>query len=145
MATLQQPWTGSRRPGIGIKAPRINGWIVASVLVAGIGASLPVVQASVATSRGFDSQLLDAQQAALRSEIRLLESDVARLTSADRIERRARDIGLEPATDPIYVEVAVPGPAPAKIPAEYLPKGAPPAANPESWWQSLFAWIPLPR
>jgi hypothetical protein len=115
------------------------------VLVAGIGASLPVVQASVATSRGFDSQLLDAQQAALRSEIRLLESDVARLTSADRIERRARDIGLAPAADPIYVEVQVQGPAPAKIPAEYLPRVTPQAAEPESWWQSLFAWIPLQR
>lgn len=146
MATINHPLGGRR--GIPLPVPRINvdGWILASVLVVALGAMLPVLQNSIATSRGFDSQVLDARQARLQSEIRMLESDVARLTSLDRIERRANDIGMEPAENPIYVEVSEPGPAPAKIPAEYLPTVTPgTGGGPATWWQTLLAWLPLPR
>jgi len=117
---------------------------MASVVVLGVGAMLPVFQNSVATSRGFDSQSLDAQQAQIQGHLLLLEAEVARLTSLDRIERRATDIGLIPAADALYVTVSEPGPAPAKIPAEYLPGVEPERNDPASWWQSLLTWLPLP-
>jgi hypothetical protein len=144
MAAINHPLGGARR-GIPFPAPRLNGWILASVLVAAIGAMLPVLQNSIATSRGFDSQLLDARQTSLRSEIRVLEAEVARLTSLDRIERRALVLGLVPAEEPRFVAVDVPGPAPAKIPAEHLPGVVPIQDDPAPWWRSLVNWLPLPR
>lgn len=145
MATLQFPWAGQGRRVAGFHFPRPNGWIVASVLVVGIGATMPVVQASLATSRGFDSQLLDSEMTRLEAEISLMEGQVAELTSLDRIERRAQEIGLEPAGDAIYVSVDVPGPEPAKIPAEYLPRVSPETDDPAPWWATLLTWLPLPN
>lgn len=146
MATINHPLGGRRALPLPVPRINVNGWILAAVLVVGLGAMLPVLQNSVATSRGFDSQVLDARQARLESEIRLLESDVARLTSLERIERRAKDIGLTRAEDPMYVEVSEPGPAPAKIPAEYLPSVIPGSGdNHATWLQSVLAWLPLPR
>lgn len=143
MATIHRPLPHAGH-GLPIPLPRINWWLMASVVVLGVGAMLPVFQNSVATSRGFDSQSLDAQQAQIQGHLLLLEAEVARLTSLDRIERRATDIGLIPAADAIYVTVAEPGPAPAKIPAEYLPGVEPERNDPASWWQSLLTWLPLP-
>ncbi len=144
MATINRPWGGAGR-GIPFPLPRVNGWVLASVLVLGLGAALPVLQNSIATSRGFDSQLMDARQAQLRSEIGLLEADVARLTALDRIEERATALGLGPADDPIYISVDEPGPAPANIPAEHLPGDVPSPDEPAPWWQSLVSRVPLPR
>jgi hypothetical protein len=144
MATMNHPLGGARR-GIPLPAPRINGWILASVLVLGLGAALPVLQNSVATSRGFDSQLLDAQQARLRGDIRLLESQVAQMIALERIEERATALGLVPAEDPLFVAVNQPGPAPASIPAEHLPGVVPHTDEPAPWWRSLVSWLPLPR
>jgi hypothetical protein len=144
MATINRPLPRAGRD-VAIPLPRINGWILASVIVLGIGAVLPVAQNSVATSRGFDSQSLDARQARIRGDLRNLESEVARLTSLDRIERRATDIGMIPSGDDVrYIEVTEPGPAPAKIPAEYLPRVEPVTDDPAPWWQSLHTWVPLP-
>jgi hypothetical protein len=144
MAAINHPLGGARR-GIPFPAPRINGWILASVLVASLGAALPVLQHSIATSRGFDSQLLDARQAQLQGEIRALEAAVARLASLDRVEQRANELGMVPAEDPLYVTVDEPGPAPAKVPAELLPRAVPAEPDdPAPWWRMSVNWLPLP-
>ena len=142
MAAINHPLGGARR-GIPIRGPHINGWIVGAVVAVGIGATLPVLQNSVATSRGFDNQALEAQRVEIQSEIRQLEAEVAQFDSIDRIERRARTIGLVPASDPIYVTVDEPGPAPARIPSEFLPRVEPERDSPDSWWRSLVRWLPL--
>ncbi len=103
----------------------VNLWIVAGLLVFAAGALSPVLQHSTATSRSFDMQQLQQEQVQLQSDIKILESDVANLTSLARIEQRAAAIGLGPGDDPIYITVDVPGPAPAKIPSKYLPAPAP--------------------
>lgn len=144
MAAINQPLGGARR-GIPIPTPRINGWILGSILIIGAGATLPVLQNSLATSRGFDSQLLNAQQAQIRSEISLMESEVAKLASLERIEARATELGMVPAEDPLYITVDEAGPAPANIPAEHLPGVVPPTDDPAPWWRSLVSWLPLPR
>lgn len=120
-------------------------WLLTgAIMLASASAMLPVLQNSSATSRGFRAQSLDAQTAELKGEMSELEAQVARLTSLERIQRRAQEIGLSPASNPIYVSVDVAGPAPAKIPAEYLPSPKPRAAGQEPWWRSLARWLPLP-
>ncbi|MGB4863912.1 MAG: hypothetical protein WBO97_15775 [Tepidiformaceae bacterium] len=125
-------------PGVG----RLNLWLAVAVVVAGVSALLPVLQNSLATSRGFDIQATQRQETTLNGQISLLEGEVASLTSIARIERRAREIGLGPAADPIYVHVDEPGPAPAKLPSEYLPKSDTPPVSTAPWWKSLVNWLP---
>ncbi len=145
MATLPRPIGAHGRtvhfpPAIA----RANWWVIAAILIAGMSALLPVLQNSSATSRGYRVQSLQARQAELNGQIGELESEVARLTSQERIERRALENGLGPSSNPIFITVEVPGPAPAKIPAELLPSPQPRAAGAEPWWRSLFRWLPLP-
>jgi hypothetical protein len=144
MAAIQHPLGGQRR---GVPVPgglgAINWWLIGALLVASAAAMLPVVQNSSATSEGFDLQAYQRQEAALKANISLLEADVARLTSLKRIERRAREIGLVDATDPIFVHVNEPGPAPAKLPSEYLPRLEPQRGEPDSWWKPLVGWLPF--
>lgn len=145
MAAINHPFgTAGRRILFPAPAGRVNWWVVAAIVVVGVSATFPVLQNSTATGDGFAVQRSRAEQARLNGEIRLLESDVARLTSLARIQRRALEIGLSPASFPYFVTVDEPGPAPAKLPAEYLPRTAPETGGPEPWWQSLIKWLPLP-
>ena len=143
MAAIQHPLGGARR-GLPLPSPvsRLNWWVVGAILVVGVSAMLPVLQNSIATSEGFQAQRSQAADATLRSQISVLESDVAQLTSLGRIERRAREIGLQPTSNPIYVHVDVAGPEPAKIPSEYLPPVAAKPQPPVSWWRSFIGWLP---
>ena len=131
----------------GVPAPfrlgSLNGWVIAALAVFGIGAALPVLQNSTATTRGFDVQRLQADENRITSDIRLTESEVAGLASLARIETRARDIGLGPGDVPYFITTTEPGPSPAKIPSEYLPGPAPKGAVPEPWWRSLLSWVSL--
>jgi len=143
MAAINHPYGQRRSLPVPVRLPGINGWVLAAIVVAGLAAMLPVLQNSTATSRGFQVQRLDAEQTRINGELRLLEADVAQLTSLPRIQRRAAEIGLGPGETPIYVTITEPGPAPAKIPSEYLPGPAPKTDEPESWWQSLLKWVHL--
>ena len=145
MAAINHPLGGARR---GIPLPRpvgsLNWWVLGGVLVVGVSAMLPVIQSSAATSEGFRTQASQSDEARLNAQISQLETDVAQLTSLPRIQRRATELGLAPAENPIYVRVDEPGPAPAKIPSEYLPAPAPKTDLPEPWWRSLINAVPLP-
>ena len=143
MTAIARPLLGT---GWGhFKFPRasINGWILAGTLIATASALLPVFQSSSVTSLGRDLQVLEAEKSMLRAEMSLVEADVARLTSLQRIGRRAREIGLFHGGNATYITVAEPGPAPAKIPAEYLPRPLEPSSMPTPWWRSLLEAIPL--
>jgi hypothetical protein len=142
MAAINHPLGGVGRE-LHLRRPRINGWIVGGLLLAGLGAALPVLETSMATTRGFDNQALTAEKLTLQGDIRELEAQVANFTSLQRIERRALSLGLVPASEPLYIEVSEPGPEPAKIPAGYLPVATPELGEPESWWESFVGWLPL--
>ena len=118
-----------------VRGGLFNGWIIAGIAVLGISAVLPVVQDSTATSQGFQIQTMQADNTKLESQISQTEADVAALTSLARIQRRANEIGLIPGQKPIYVTITTPGPAPAKLPAEYLPGASQSQAGPDSWWR----------
>ena len=140
MAAINRPFPQQRRLPLP-QRPAINWWVLGALFVFGFGATLPVIQNSSATTRGFEVQALQAQQQQLNGDIKQLESDVATLTSLQRIERRATELGLEPGTDPIYIEVSEPGPAPAKIPSEYLPEPVRVPEGLDPWWKSLISWL----
>ena len=142
MATLPRPLAhpGLRLPG---NVARGRWPLAGAIVLASASAMLPVLQNSSATSRGFRAQSIDAETAQLNGEVSELEAEVARLTSLERVQRRAQQIGLAPSSNPIYVSVDVAGPAPAKIPAEYLPPPKPQTSDQESWWRSLFRWLPF--
>jgi len=142
MAAINQPYAGSPRTG-SLQTPvgEINRWIILAVFIAGVSALLPVLQNSSVTSRGFDLQSIEQQKLAVLGEISLVESEVAGFTSLPRIERRAGEIGLISPFDLSYVSVDVAGPAPAKIPAEYLPGPVAQANGSAPWWRSLLDWL----
>lgn len=143
MAAINHPLGHGRRLPLTAPFSKPNWWVLSAVAIAGMGAMLPVLQNSTATSRGFDIQRDTARQAKLNGEISLVESDVARLTSLTRIERRAKEIGLGPTENPIYITIDEAGPAPAKVPSEYLLPAAPKAEPPDSWWRSLISLLSL--
>ena len=143
MAAINHP-LGQRRRGFPIPLPGSpNWWVLGAMGIVGLSAMLPVLQSSWTTTRGFETQDLEARQAQLNGDIRALESDVANLTSLNRIERRARAIGLVPGGTPLYVEVDEAGPAPAKIPSGQLPELPRESEEPESLWRSLISRVPL--
>lgn len=145
MAAINHPLRQRRALPLPTPIASINWWVVCAIVVLGIGAMLPVVQNSTATSDGFDIQRVQAEQARLNGDIRLLEADVASLSSLDRVRRRAEAIGLVPGDRPIYIRVEEPGPAPAKLPTEYLPTSVRESDPPVSWWRSLLSWVSLGR
>jgi hypothetical protein len=143
MAAINHP-LGHGRRALPIPLPGSpNWWVLGAMAVVGFSAMLPVLQSSWTTTRGFETQDLEAREAQLNGDIRQLEADVANLTSLSRIERRAQAIGLVPGGTPLYVEVDEAGPAPAKIPSELLPELARESDEPDSLWRSLISRVPL--
>ncbi len=136
--------------GLGTTEPREEAashprrWVAAGIILVGAAAMLPVLQKSTLTSRGFTLQEHQAEHARLLSEVGILETEVARLTSHERVERRAAQIGLFPSEGAMFVHVDVPGPEPAKVPAEFLSPREPVTDDPEPWWRSLLGWLRLP-
>ncbi len=144
MAAINHP-LGHARRGIPIPASgggRVGFGLAGALILAALGALAPVLSNSFATSQGFDLQASQRQEAQLNGEIGVLESDVASLTSLQRIERRASEIGLVPIDDPIFVTVTEPGPAPAKLPSEYLPRAEAPQPKPAPFWKQFVNWLP---
>ena len=81
--------------------------LIVSISLLALSALIPVLQASLITTQGHDLQLLKQNRTRLTSEIRLLESELAGLNSLERIERRAREIGLiDPDTPPRFIQIS---------------------------------------
>ncbi|HEY8490892.1 MAG TPA: septum formation initiator family protein [Dehalococcoidia bacterium] len=110
--------------------------LLASVL--GLAALLPVIQSSSVTTAGYRVRQLQQENARQEAEVAALEAEVARLSSRERIEQRARDLGMVPVQDPLYIEVDAPGPGALHVPRRYTPP--PPTAEPadRSWWEPLL-------
>ena len=119
-----------------------------SILAAGLVAAaalLPVAQTSRVTTTGSDIRALETRRADLNASIHLAQADVARLAAADRVDQRARELGMVPAERHIYVTIEQPLPA-TGMPARYLNEEmAPtPVAAGRPWWKSLLSRLPMP-
>ena len=121
MTAIDRPAPQASQGRLALPQLSASGWMLAGVLIVAASAMAAVFQNSSMTSQGFNLEELRAEADALRAELRLLEADVARLTSIERVARRARELDLFPGVNAIYVTVAEAGPAPPNIPAEYLP------------------------
>jgi hypothetical protein len=136
---MARGWIRVHFPGL-----RFNWWVLAALMLIGASAMLPVIQTSSATTTGHGIQVLESQRAELRSEIAVLEADIAGMRSMDRIEQRARELGLHPANDPYYVEIETPGPYRARVPAQYQPDPIPQPQEDTAWWIDLLNGLGLP-
>lgn len=147
MAAINHPLGGHADWGrrLGLSLGRPNWWVLGGIAIVGLSALLPVLQNATVTSEGFSMERSQGKEAQLNGQISVLESEIAAMTSLQRVEQRARQLGLHPAQNPAFVHIDVPGPAPAKLPAQYLPSPTPTPATTESWWHSLLNALPLPH
>ena len=112
--------------------------LIVSIALLALSALIPVLQASLITTQGHDLQLLKQNRTRLTSEIRLLESELAGLNSLERIERRAREIGLtEPDAPPIFILISSNLTSVTKT-SEGLPGQERSDSNPTLWWRSIL-------
>ena len=112
--------------------------LIVSISLLALSALIPVLQASLITTQGHDLQLLKQNRTRLTSEIRLLESELAGLNSLERIERRAREIGLiDPDTPTIFIQISSNLTSETKT-TEELPGEETNHSNPTLWWRSIF-------
>ena len=112
--------------------------LIVSIALLALSALIPVLQASLITTQGHDLQLLKQNRTRLTSEIRLLESELAGLNSLERIERRAREIGLiDPDTPPIFIQISNNLTSVTKT-TEGLPGKEISDSKPSLWLRSIF-------
>src|SRR5436853_2795757 len=91
--------------------------IAAVLTVAAAIAVLQVFQTSSFANTGQAMQNLEAQKVDTTAQIHQLESEIAALSPLDRIERNARDrLGIVPARDISYIQVAIPAPGHPLLP-----------------------------
>jgi cell division protein FtsL len=119
--------------------------ILGAFLVVGSLCLLQVIQASSATSTGYALQRLEDERSAMQAEVHQLESEVAALTSIDRIDRDARDrLGMVPATadDTMNLQIGKQPPSQQLVPLRFLSEqpGASPAKS-TPWWRKLFDFV----
>lgn len=90
-------------------------------------------------------QRLEFERENLRARIYMLEAEVAALSSLDRTERAARDrLGMVPARNIVYVQVAEPVPEAPLLPRPIVEPA--PEFVPEStlaFWEKLLRSVPL--
>ena len=143
MAVLgRTPQPLSRAAGRRLGIPGVS--ILAAGLVAA-AALLPVAQSSNATATGHEIRLLEMRRADLQARINLAQSELAALAAVDRVERRARELGMAPADRWLYVTMTQPAPV-TGMPARYLDETvqAAPVARAQPWWRTLLSRLPLP-
>lgn len=118
--------------------------ILAAGLV-GAAALLPVAQTSNATSTGSEIRRLEAEKTAIKARLYTQEAGLADLGSLDRVDRRAKELGMVPAERWMYVTVSDRPPA-ATVPVRYLTEQPRAAVKSEArpWWRSLLSQLPWP-
>lgn len=119
-----------------------------TILAAGFVAAaalLPVAQSSDATATGNEIRRLELRKADLQARIHLAQTEVAQQAAIERVEQRARELGLVSAERVMYVRVSEQPPA-AGMPSRYLNEEEPPtpAAVSQPWWKTLLSKAPLP-
>lgn len=132
------PRAAGRRFGIPAFSILAAGFVAAAAL-------LPVAQSSDATSTGTEIRRLETRKADLLASIHLTQTEIAELAAIERVEQRARELGLAPAERVMYVRVAGSPPV-TGMPSRYLNEEEPPAvaSTEQPWWKALLSKLPLP-
>jgi hypothetical protein len=142
MAVLgRTPHPLSRAAGRRLGIPGLS--ILAAGLVAA-AAALPVAQSSDATATGNQIRRLETQKADLQARIHLTQAEIAQRAAIERVEQRARELGMVPADRIMYVQVSQPPPR-AGMPARYLnEEESSTVARTSPWWKALLSKLPVP-
>lgn len=118
--------------------------IAAVLTVAAAIAVLQVIQSSDFANTGQQIQKLEAERVDASAQVHQLEAEVAALSSLDRIERNARDrLGMVPARNITYLDVAVPAPDDPLLPRPILAARAPSPPPSRPLWQRLLHALPF--
>lgn len=132
MAVLNSSRSVSAEPGLGRgrRVPALS-TVLASAMVAA-AALMPVVQSTLATTTGYETQRLEQQRNDLQAAIYQQQTEIAQLGSLERVDREARErLKMAPATGGIAITVNRPPSISGEVPARYLPaeEEAPPPAR----------------
>lgn len=122
MAVLDPPRSLTAEPSR-VRTRRLPavGTLMATAMVAA-AALMPVVQSTLATTTGYETQRLERQRNDLQAAIYQQQTEIAALGSLERIDREARErLKMVPATGGIAVSVSRPPAPTSEIPARYLP------------------------
>jgi cell division protein FtsB len=145
MATLDRlaPPTQAPSPSVPVWSPRRA--IAAAIILAAAIAALQVFQSSGIANTGQALRQLEQERIDTTARVHALEAEVAALSSLDRAERAARErLGMVPAKEVRYLEVAVPAPAGPLLPSLRPEAGVTEAeAKPETWWRQLLQATPF--
>jgi hypothetical protein len=106
-------------------------------VVLGLAALLPVIQSSGVTTTGYRVRQLEQANVTWEARVASLEAEVAELSSQDRIEQRARELGMVPVEDPVYVQVEETGPGALHVPRRYTPPSPTTQPADRNWWEVL--------
>ena len=90
-------------------------------IIVAVAGTVPLIQNSDATARGYTLGDLEQQRDELRMQLHELEAEVGMLGARSRIEHAAHDrLRMIMPEHTIYVQVDVPGPAALSLPAQNL-------------------------
>lgn len=134
---------------LGRTAGRKLGFPGLAILAAGFVAAaalLPVAQSSISTNTGHQIRALEVRKADLDASIHLTQSEIAAAGAVERIDARARELGMVAADRQLFIQSARPAPV-AGMPARYLNDDGhqPPAVAAEQrWWKALLSKLPSP-
>ena len=148
MSVLDRPFKGgasaSRRTrSLIVPVRRPSALIIILVfLIVAIAGTVPLIQNSDATARGYTLRDLEQQHDELRAQLHGMEAEAAMLGARSRIEQTARDrLGMILPEHTIYVQVNVPGPTSRSLPAQNMAipdQGTATEESSSSLWKRLL-------
>jgi cell division protein FtsL len=124
-----------------------SGWVVIALIIAvvvGI-AAFQVSQFSSLTNTSYEINELNRVRAEKQARNHELEAQVAQASSLARVDIVARvELGLQPATRVLHIEVNQPVPERQSLPSRFLPGDEPADASAsEPWWKRSTDLIPI--
>jgi len=135
LAYAQAPWR---------KQTQLIGLFSLALVLISLIASLYLIVSAQAATRGREIQFMQTEIQDLQRQNADLESQLASLTTAARLDERAKELGLQPAQPEQIVYLEVPGYIP-RSPANLAPPVEPAAATgpgiSPAFSQPLFDWV----
>lgn len=126
------------------RQPQRLPWLLGAIFFTALAAIIPVFQTSDATAKGYELRELEQQRQDWQFRLSQQASDIAGLTSLDRIELEAGRLGLVPAQHVIYLEVPRQPPDRPQIPRRFVQHSTERPDLPQPGWRRLLNRLPWP-
>jgi hypothetical protein len=143
-AAAPPPTAGARsNGGHTLPKPR-RWWLVLAITLTVVIAVAPVVQTSGATETGYRMQQLERDRQTWNARIHQREAVIAGLSALPRVEQEARQLGLEPSQQQVYLEVPVAPPDTYHLPSRFMPDLPEVTQDDVPAWRRLIERLPIP-